>query len=740
MAAALAALAGAAVAGERLAAIEGGVLPRIAGRSLTADAVVLEPVRQRPFGTAVARARLIDGPARGEQAELRLRSASLRGPWPGVGDIVRVGGTVQPLGVYDDYQRLRGAMMALEVTRYARTFRRRGGPLGALDAVRRRAEDGIDRGLPPPEAALMRGMVLGEDERLSSAARDDFQRSGLAHILAVSGQNVMLLAALVLGVGALGGVALRARLIGTLALVGLYVPLTGAGPSIVRAGVMGAAGLVAALAGRPSSRWYALGLAAAVTLAVNPLTSADPGWQLSFAAVVSLLALAPRLREALGRHLPTPVAEASAITIAATLGTAPLMAFHFGRLSLVSLPANLVAAPAVAPVMWLGMLGIAAAQIAPAAAVPFDVAASPLLAFIAAVAHAAATVPLGVASTHLASPLAVAAAYAALAGAAVASGRLARWWRRLGTAADEAADEAEDPTSWGAAFVHARRHRRAVVAALAALTVAAAGVAHARAGPAAPRPGELVVSFLDIGQGDATLLQRDGASILVDTGPPDGPILRRLSAAGVHRLDVLLLTHAQSDHEGAAIAVMRRYRPRLVIDGGAGWPSAVQRLLGAAARADGSRVVGAHAGEALALGGIALRLLWPPPPPPDFRPEGDPNERAAVAIASAGPFSLLLTADAESDVTLPLDLPHVDALKVAHHGSADDGLPLLLRRLTPEVAAIEVGRHNSYGHPAPATMSELRVVPHVVRTDRDGTVRLHVAGGRMWLERLGVGR
>jgi competence protein ComEC len=132
-------------------------------------------------------------------------------------------------------------------------------------------------------------------------------------------------------------------------------------------------------------------------------------------------------------------------------------------------------------------------------------------------------------------------------------------------------------------------------------------------------------------------------------------------------------------------------------------------------------------------------VLWPPPLAPGQRPDGDPNERAVVAIASAGRVDVLLTADAESDITLPLALGHVDVLKVAHHGSADEGLPLLLRRLTPSVAAIEVGRHNDYGHPAPSTIAELHGIT-VVRTDRDGTVRLHARGTAMTLERLGVGR
>jgi competence protein ComEC len=240
-----------------------------------------------------------------------------------------------------------------------------------------------------------------------------------------------------------------------------------------------------------------------------------------------------------------------------------------------------------------------------------------------------------------------------------------------------------------------------------------------------------VVSFLDVGQGDATLLQRDGVSVLVDTGPPGGPILRRLAEAGVERLDALLLTHAQSDHEGAALAVIRAHEPRLVLNGGAGWPTAVQRGL----RTARVRPVAAQAGQVVTLGSIRLRLLWPPPPGQGFVPDGDPNERAVVAVAQVGEFDLFLPADAESNVTAALDLPPVEALKVAHHGSADEGLPDLLRRLQPQVAAIEVGRDNSYGHPTPSTLATLRGVPRVYRTDRDGTIRLRVRSGAMEIER-----
>ncbi len=419
VAAAGAVLGGAVVADLRLAALASDRLERIEGRDLRARVVVLDPFRERARGPAVARGRFADGPAAGEVAVLRV--ATHPGEWPEVGEVVSVAGRVAPLGRYDAYQRRRGAGAAVDVSRMHPTGDRRGGPLAVVDAARRRAEAGLARGLPPPRAALLRGMVLGQDEGLSETTRTAFERSGLAHVLAVSGQNVMLLATLVLGIGALTGAPLRSRLVAALVLVAFYVPLTGAGPSIQRAGVMGAAGLVAALAGTPAHRWYALGLAAAATLAANPLAAGEVGWQLSFAAVIALLAVAPGLRGVLARFVPGPAADVAAITIAATLGTAPLMALHFDQVSLAALPANLLAAAAIAPIMWLGMLAATAAQVAPALAAPFNALNEPLLGFVENVATATAAFPFAVVPVDLATPAALAAAYAALAAAALAA-------------------------------------------------------------------------------------------------------------------------------------------------------------------------------------------------------------------------------------------------------------------------------------------------------------------------------
>src|SRR4051794_35982782 len=345
-------------------------------------------------------------------------------------------------------------------------------------------------------------MVRGEGHALDDRTRDDFRTSGLSHLLAASGQNVMLLVALAVPLLAALGLGLRGRLTGCLVLIALYVPLAGAGPSIQRAGVMGAAGIAAVLAGRPASRWYAVLLAAAVTLTLDPRAVSDPGWQLSFAAVVAILALASPIASALrtsplpasphrgegpgDRRVPAALAEALALTLAATLGTAPLLAFHFGQVSVVSLPANLLAVPAVAPVMWMGTLAIAVGRVLPAGAELLNAVAQFPLAYLGALARAAAGLPGAGAGMRVGSPWALAAVYAAL-GAVVAAVLRGGLPRRAATA---------------------------VSLVLAVWAVAAASAAGRPAPP--PDPRDVVVSFLDIGQGDATLVQHGGATILVD--------------------------------------------------------------------------------------------------------------------------------------------------------------------------------------------------------------------------------
>jgi competence protein ComEC len=507
----------------------------------------------------------------------------------------------------------------------------------------------------------------------------------------------MLLAALVLALCAVVGLGLHARLALVLAMIAIYVPLAGAGPSIQRAGVMGAAAVVAVLASRPAARWHALLLAAAVTLTLNPRAIEDVGWQLSFAAVVAILVLATRLRDGLAhRGLPSGLAEATALTGAATLGTAPLIAAHFGQASLISLPANVAAAPAVAPTMWLGMTSAAVGQVSPVLATPFTALAGFPAAYVMWIAHVASGMPGAQATV----PVAVVAVACLLAMLAIAS----------------------------------RRARPVAAVVLVAALAIAVIVPRSQAG-AATTPARLRITFLDVGQGDATLIQRRGAAILFDTGPPDGPIVARLRRAGVRRLDLLAVTHAQDDHDGGAAAVLRAMPVGMVLDGRDGVRDGAGARMAAEASRRSVRLVVPRAGQTLEVGGVAVRVLWPAAAPTVPEPGADPNQRAIVAEVKADSVRVLLTADAESDVLGGLDLEQVDVLKVSHHGSADPGLPAVLARLHPRLAAIEVGRHNRYGHPAASTVRALASAgAAVVRTDRDGSIRVEPAGGELRIQ------
>jgi competence protein ComEC len=619
---------------------------------------------------------------------------------------------------YPAYLRRRGIGFELALERLDPGGPPRGGLTGVVDSLRVRAERGVAAGMDSGDGALATGMVLGEDQRIDSEVKDDFQRSGLSHLLAVSGQNVMLLGALALPLFGLLGLRPRTRLAGVAALVALYVPLAGAGPSLQRAGAMGAAGLAAAAAGRPTSRWYALLLAAAATLVVNPRVAGDPGWQLSFAAVIGIALLVPSMRGGL-RWLPGPLAEGTAITAAATLATAPLLAHHFGSVQLVALPANLASLPAVAPIMWLGMVQAALGMLGGPAltfAAVLGALDGLLLAYLRAVARWFGDAPHGQAAIALGSPLAVVAAYAAMAAIALLVRRLAR------------KAEPRAP-AWAAAWRRIPGKRRLIIVAAATGSLLLGG--WTLTGPP-PAPRRLSVSFLDVGQGDATLIQDpSGAAVLFDGGPPEARAARLIRNLGVKRLSIVVATHQSRDHQGGLHEVLRRFKVGLFLDGGDGTRDPDFINLEHEADARGIKRIPTRAGETLRAGGLTIRILSPPPRGPGPPPE-DANQRATVAVVSEGGFSLFLSADAESPSLLPLHLRPVTAMKVPHHGSADPGLPRVLQELRPQVAAIEVGAHNLYGHPRPSTLAALhRAVPRVYRTDKDGTVTLTVSGGRL---------
>jgi competence protein ComEC len=602
--------------------------------------------------------------------------------------------------------------------------------LGHCDEIRGRAEAALGRGMPAPEAELARGFVLGEDERIDAGTVEDFRRAGLSHLLAVSGQNIALLALLAMPLLAAFGVPLRMRLVWILGAIVVYVPLAGAGPSILRAGVMGGVSVSATLAGQRSSRLYALALAAVITLAVDPGIGADVGWQLSFAAVLGILALASPLRAAIAARIGArgwraALAEGAAMTVAATLATAPLIAFHFESISTTTLFANLLALPAVAPAMWLGMLAAVAGQVPGFPVSLLNAITAPLLAYIAQVAAWCGRPSWAYLHVEL-KMTGLITSYLTLAAAALGLPALLRY-RHLASLKRGRTTAADGPENRDIDRFQAHRpwnpRRTGLVGVgIVALVLVWAG---SRDDADVPGPvGGLRVSVLDVGQGDAILLQPAGApALLIDGGPPGDGLAEKLRSAGVRRLGAAVVTHEESDHAGGIEELLGRFPvARLAY-------ARISRRLRGEAEAAGARPLRIAKGASLRAGRLRVEVLWPPRELLAAPLAGaDPNTQALALLVRWRDFSMLLTADAEAEA-VPLDPGPIDVLKVAHHGSEDAGLAALLDRTVPRLALISVGADNSYGHPTPATLSTLAAnhVP-ILRTDRDGTIVLEVEG------------
>ena len=671
-------------------------------------------------GTANRALVAVTGPARRSRYDLRVPGQMRRygdevirepvllrlppGRSPPQGALLELTGEIRrPRGPSDGFDertwlRRHGVHVVVHASRW-RIVGRRGGLSGFADGLRARLARSMAPGLGGERHAVIAGIVLGEDEGLSENLRERFRASGLYHLLAVSGQNVALIA---------GGALLFAYLIGAsrvlgeifaLGAIGGYVLAVGWQPSVVRAGIAGALASLAWLAARPSDRWYFLLLGAAVLLAWNPYSLLDAGFQLSFAAVAAIFVVVPRVERSLaGYPLPRSLAEVVAVSAACGVATAPILLTQFGTVPLYSIPANALAFPVVAPLLGIALVTALIAPAVPPLAVALAWVNGWLAAYLAGCARLVGGLPYAAVSTRT-----------ALVAAAIVLGCVGLLSRL-------------------------RPPRAPRVAALILLAALIAGGWRLRSGNPAPlAPNGLRITFLDVGQGDGALLQVPTGAVLIDEGPPEADVVGQLRKLGVENLSLVVLTHPQRDHVGGAAKVLERLRVGLVLDPALPSQSTEERSALQAARRRQVRVVVARAGQGYRIGGLRLQVLWPDGRGP---PGGDPNDRAIVVLASYGAVDALMTADAESDVTNRLRVPPVEILKVAHHGSADPGLPAFLDRIRPRIAVISVGADNDYGHPTPETVAALESVPGlaVYRTDRDGRVVVESDGERISVE------
>lgn len=659
----------------------------------------------------------------------------------GYGDRLRAQAGLRPVRsqeatAFEDYLAERG----ITATGFARDVsileRNAGHPLRAgLSDARAALDEGLARSLEEPLAGLSQGIVTGRRGALQRDVRDDLNATGLSHLVVISGSNVTLLAVLVVA-GSAWALGRRRAIWLAIVVVGLYTVFVGADAPVVRAAIMGSVLLLASASGRRGAAEPAIALAAALMVAVQPGTIDDLSFQLSFAATAALAAIAEpaRLRamSALGLDLleRTPgvrlqlaLLETGIVTAAAVAATLPLIALHFGRISLVALPANLLVAP-LFPLIFLGSLATSLAGAVGAGlgtVVGWLLAWLPLSWFVA-VGEGAASLPFASAQIDGFGLGHAVVLYAAIFGVAV--------WLRRGRAARRREDKRSDETPPAARALRALEFPTAATA-LIALLAANAVVWGAVVSDDADT---LDTHVLDIGQGDAILaVAPGGTTMLVDGGADGQRLLGELAEAlppGHRRLDIVVATHPDGDHVAGLFAALERYRVGMLIVSPLHDTRELGRQLREEAEAQGIPVLEAHAGIHLALGEDVQADVLAPAEGEEFG-GGGVNEASVVMRLRHGSVALLLTGDIDAAGELrlargPWDL-RSQALKVAHHGSKTSTTDLLLRRVAPQVSAISAGADNTFGHPHPGVLERLGVAT-VLRTDVDGRLCLRSDG------------
>lgn len=643
-----------------------------------------------------------------------------------LGDRVRLTGRLEPPPPrrnpaqmdYGAYLRGRGIHATLRVADEAGVaFLAPSGSLGdrAATAIQRHVRRATARFVPEAEArSVLLALLLADRSRIEAETLDAFRATGLMHLLAVSGLHIGLvgLALYVVLKPVLGRLGFRRRTVewtratGTLAVLGVYVLVTGASVSVVRAFVMAVFLIVGRALERPSDSLNALGGAALALLLARPAALFEVGFQLSFGAVGALITLVPILREAVPAVVwRTPggrfVADSLVASVAATLGTAPVLLAHFGALPLGGLVLNLPAIPLTAATLGGGLGAALCAGIRPLAE-SFGALASASARALQWTSRAGAD-GLGWATLHgyLESPPVLAAC--ALSVLALAFAKRPRARNRLALAAATLLTASVWGTVW--------------------------------AGEA--RPG-LDVVFLDVGQGDATLLSLPrGGHVLVDAGlrspyvdEGERTVLPHLARAGIGRLDALVLTHADADHIGGAASVLRAVEVgRLVTNGHDGntdlWAEVVR-----VADSLGVPVHAVGAGDTLDVDPtVRLRVLGP------GRPAASPNDASVVLLAEYGQTRWLLTGDAEAagegDVVARYrnDLG-ADVVKVGHHGSRTSSTEALVAAAgRPAFAVVSVARRNRYGLPDEEPLGRwYRTGAQTLLTSTEGAVWLRSDG------------
>jgi competence protein ComEC len=774
-----AALAGGAAGSWMLAGRRSGAVPlaMALGAAAVAARLALGPAAppadaSLPDGTGPWRASVesVAAPRRGEQpATLRLddppdlRIAATLPRFPAVepGFRIVVSGSLEPPpddDPYGDYLRRIGVAGTLR----SRALDIESTSTGSLDLerLRRGAGAALARAIPEPEAGLAAGILVGLRDRVDRELAAAFTLVGASHVVAISGWNIAIVAA---SVGALGGrLARRRRSLLTIGAIVAYVAFVGPSPSVVRAAAMAGVVLLARESGRAGRAAAALAWAAASILLVDPSLVRDAGFQLSTLATAGLLLWATPIGAWLGRasagRLPGWLIESLGVSLAAQAATLPVVLASFGRLAIVSPVVNLFVVPLVAPAMAAGAVALAAGLIVLAPGVPPVVAtvaglpAWACLAGIVGIVRFGAGLPF--ASLDLASPAdIVAAAAVGLPLLAVAFRPSAV--RTMLTAVGRAlgAGVARPTIPRPVAGSRPTPLRRAAVSRLpriAAIALAGAVVAVALAFGHRP-DGRTTIVALDVGQGDAILVEGSrGGRLLVDGGPDPDRLLVALDERlppWDRRIDAIVLTHPHEDHVAGLALILERYRVGQVFEPGMRGPGPGYAAWADRLFRDGVASTRLSAGDRLSVDDAELEVLWPDPGAVPAEPPDTGTGINNVSIVLLGEVEgrrFLLAGDIEEEIDpllLARGLPRLDLLKVAHHGSRTASTTAFLDAVRPSVAVVSAGAGNPYGHPAPATIERLEERgTRVLRTDLDGTVEVSLAADGLVVQASGPRR
>ena len=613
----------------------------------------------------------------------------------------------------------------------------------ALSDARREMADALAKAVTEPQAAFGQAILLGIRDGLPDSLTEDFRRSGASHLLAISGLHVGVLMAMAVSAGAaVLGRGRRLHLAAAFAAVWGYALLSGASPSAMRAAAMGTAYLIAMGVGRPRSLVPALALAAALMAMAQPRALSSVSFQLSFAAMMGIAVYRESLSDAIldrlniGPEIGGARAEilrsavgAAGITIAATFATAPLVGFHFGQVSTMSLPSTLLALPAVPIALAAHGAAAVGGVFSETASVPFGWFAWAASSYIVEIAALLARVPA--ASVEVGAPGAafIWLYYGAFA-AVVVRAYMGGGSRR------------RTPADARLPLLRALREKSPAWQAVAAVAVAAALLWAAALGRIAGG-GAMTVTFADVGQGDMTVITTpSGYRVVVDGGPDPDRAAQALGDAlpfWERTIDLLILTHPHSDHIAGLNEVLRRYRVSNILFRELDFDSADYAVWRNLVAQEGANVVDARAGTSFEFAdGVRLEILSPPDALLSGT-ESDVDNASVVVRAVYGERSVLLTGDlfaegerwlAESGQALSSDL-----LKVAHHGSATSSSRALLDAASPSAAVISAGADNPFGHPSPEVLERLKeyVPPNrIFVTAERGAVIFETDGESLW--------